>query len=43
MSRLALAAPLLGEGIFMWTKQEAWFAVPFGLFVLALVVLGVLF
>ena len=26
----------------MWTKQEAWFAVPFGMFELALLVIGVL-
>ena len=42
VSRLALAAPLLREGFLMWTKQEAYFAVPFGIFVLALVILGVL-
>jgi hypothetical protein len=36
-----LAAPLSGRYL-MWTKQEAWFAVPFGIFVLALVILGVL-
>ena len=44
MSRLALAAPLLGEGLLMgFDKREYYFLVPFVIFISCLVLLGVFF